>query len=54
MFPSGKLAQQAMNENGHKIFEIFRQDEEEVYIASLSRWNEQLKGLVELERGVKI
>ena len=27
-------AQQAMNENGHKIFEIFRQREEDVRIAS--------------------
>ena len=39
-----------MNENGQHIFEIFRQGEEEVFIASLARWNAQLKGLVELER----
>ena len=39
-----------MNENGQKIFEIFRQGEAEVCIASLARWNAQLKGLVELER----
>ena len=45
-----QVAQQAMKENGQKIFENFRQGEEEVYIASLARWNAQLKGLVELER----
>ena len=39
-----------MNENGQNIFEIFWQGEEEVFIASLSRWNAQLKGSVELER----
>ena len=50
MFPSGKIAQQAMNENGQNIFEIFRQGEEEVCIASLARWNAQLKGLAELEK----
>ena len=39
-----------MNDNGQKIFELFRQGEEEVCTASLARWNAQLKGLVELER----
>ena len=43
---------QAMNENGQKIFEIFRQGKERgMYChASLARWNAQLKGLLELER----
>ena len=39
-----------MNENGQKILEIFRQGEEEVYVAIPARWNAQLKGLVELDR----
>ena len=43
-----RIAQQARNENGHKIFEIFRQGEEEESIASRARWNAQLKGLAEL------
>ena len=33
-----------------KLFQIFRQGENEVLIASKARWSEQLKGLVELER----
>ena len=33
-----------------RFFEILRQGEEEVCIASLARWNAQLEGLVELER----
>ena len=45
-----QVAQQAMNENGQQIFEIFRQGEEVLCIASLARWNAQLTGLVELER----
>ena len=45
-----QVAQQAMNEDGQKIFEIFRQGEEEECKARLARWNAQLKGLVELER----
>ena len=45
-----QVAQQAMNENGQKIFEIFWQGEEEVCIASLARCDAQWKGLVELER----
>ena len=32
-----QIAQQARNENGRKIFEIFRQGEEEVCIATLAR-----------------
>ena len=46
-----QIAQQAAtHENGQKIFEHFRQGEEGSCIASLARWNAQLKGLVELER----
>ena len=45
-----QVAQQAMKENGQHIFEIFRHGEEEACIASLARWNAELKGLVELER----
>ena len=49
-----QIAQQAMRENGKHIFEIFCQGEEEVSIASLARWNTLLKGLAELEKGVKM
>ena len=47
-----QVAQQARNENGQRFlfFVIFRQGEEDVCIASLARWNAQLKGLVGLER----
>ena len=34
---------------GQNLFQIFREEENEVYIASLSRWDTQLKRLVELE-----
>ena len=46
-----QVTQQARNENG-QFFEIFRQGEEEVSIASWARWNAQLKGLAELKNGV--
>ena len=45
-----QIAKQARNERGQKLFQIFRQEENEVYIAHLARWDTQLKGLVELER----
>ena len=45
-----QVAQQARNENGQNMFEIFRQGEEDVCIASWARWSAQLKGLVELEK----
>ena len=45
-----QIAKQARHERGKKLFQMFRQEEKEVYIASLARWNTQLKGLVELER----
>ena len=42
-----QIAKQARKERGQKLFEIFRQGENEVYSASLARWDTQLKGLVE-------
>ena len=42
-----KVAQQAVNEDGQKIFEVFWQGGEESCIA---RWEAQRKGLVDLER----
>ena len=45
-----QIAKQARTEKGHKIVEFFRQGENEVYIASLARWDTQLKGLAELGR----
>ena len=42
-------AKQARNDRGQKLFDIFRQGENKVYIASLARWDTQLKGLVELD-----
>ena len=44
-----QIAKQAGPERGQKLFHIFMQQENEVYIASLARWDTQLKGLVELE-----
>ena len=49
-FSVRQVAQESMNENGQMIFEISRQAEEELCIASWARWNAQLKGLVEMER----
>ena len=45
-----QIAKQARNERGQKLFHIFRQEENVVYIASVARWDTHLKGLVELER----
>ena len=45
-----QIAKQARNERVQKLSQIFRQEENEVYIASLARWDTQLKGLMELER----
>ena len=45
-----QIAEQARKEGDPKLFEIFRQGENVVYIASLARWDTQLKGLVEMER----
>ena len=41
-----QVTQQARNENSQRFFEMFRQGEEEVCIASWTRWNAQLKCLV--------
>ena len=46
-----QVAQQVGNERDKKLIQIFRQGENEVCIASSARWDTQLKGLVELERG---
>ena len=45
-----RIARLARNEKKEKLFQIFRQREGEVLIASKARWEAQLKGLVELER----
>ena len=45
-----QVAQQARSENGQNIFEVFWQEEEEVRVASWTRWDAQWKSLVELER----
>ena len=47
-----QIAKQARNERGQKLFQIFGQEENVVHIASRARWDAQLKGLVELEKGV--
>ena len=50
-----EVTQQESNENGQKtLLKFFRQREEEVCIASWARWNAQLKGLVGLEKSVRI
>ena len=48
-----QVAQQAVNENGQKIFEIFWPGEEEVCIASWARWEAQWKGFVDWKEDVK-
>ena len=48
-----RIAQQTTNENGQKIC-FFLQGEEEVCVASLARWNAQLKGVADLEKVSKI
>ena len=45
-----QIAKQARTERGQTLFQIFRQGGCELYIASLTRWDAQLKGLAELER----
>ena len=45
-----RIARQARNEKKEKLLQIFRQREGEVLIATKTRWDVQLKGLVELER----
>ena len=48
------VAQQARNENGQLFLKFSGKEKEEVCIASWARWNAQLKGLAELEKGVII
>ena len=45
-----QVAQQAVNEDGQKILEVFLQEGEELRIASWARWEAPRKGLVDLER----
>ena len=45
-----RIARLARNEKKEQLFQILRQREGEVLIASMARWDVQLKGLVELER----
>ena len=45
-----QVAQQAMNEDGQNIFEVFWQEEGKLFVASWDRWEAQRKGLVDLER----
>ena len=45
-----RVAQQAMNEDGEKIFEAFWQEEGQLCIGSGARWEAQRKGLVDFER----
>ena len=42
-----RIARQAKKEKSQNLFQIFRQGEDEVLIASNSRWDAQLRGLVE-------
>ena len=49
-FSSVQVAQPSRNERGQRLFETFRQGGNEVYIASLARWDTQLGGLAERER----
>ena len=37
------------NEQSQNVFQIFRQGEDEILIASKARWDAHLRGLVELE-----
>ena len=45
-----QIAKQAGNERDKKLFQIFRQEENAVYLTSLARWDTQQKGLVVLGR----
>ena len=45
-----QIAKLARNERGKKLCQICRKEENEVHIASLARWDAQLKGLAMLER----
>ena len=45
-----QIVKLARNERGKKLCQIFRKEENEVYIESLTKWDAQLKGLAMLER----
>ena len=45
-----QVAQQAMNEDGQHVFEVYWQEEGELCVACWARWEAQRKGLVDLER----
>ena len=45
-----RIARQAGNEKRESLSQIFRHGENEVLIASKAKWDEQLKGVVELDR----
>ena len=45
-----RIARQARSEKSKKLFQICRQGANEVFIASMARWEEQLKELVVLEK----
>ena len=45
-----RIARQARNEKGKKLFAIFREGENEIVFARMARWEVQLKGLAVLER----
>ena len=47
-----QVAQQAMNDYGQKIFEVFWQEEGDFFVASWARWEAQRKGLVDLGKKV--
>ena len=48
-----QIAKQARNERGHMLFHIFRQEENEVCIASLTRWDAHLKRIGGAGKAVK-
>ena len=45
-----RIARQARSEKSTNLFQIFRHGANEVFIASMARWEEQLVGLMALER----
>ena len=47
-----RIARKARNEKSKKLLAIFRQGENEVVIASMARWQEQLKGLAVQEEAL--
>ena len=45
-----RIAREARSAKSKKLFQIFRQGANEVFIASMARWEEHLRGFVVLER----